>query len=101
MMATCMQCGGSFNVNQQLAEANAELARLREENERLRKALKPFADRWDGWEKEGGVGVPVEDLDLVVIVLEGGLPALDFYRAAAALKGEPVEEGKPDVQMSV
>jgi len=36
MMATCMQCGGSFNVNQQLHEANVELARLRAECERLR-----------------------------------------------------------------
>jgi len=54
----------------------------------LEAALRPWADRWDEWEKKGGVGVPIEDLDLVDIVVEdGGFPALDFYRAAAALKG--------------
>jgi len=64
--------------------SEAREARLRAECERLRVALKPFAEQVDEW---------MLDEDNDHMATWWGLTFGDFRRAAAALEGEPVEEG--------
>ena len=74
-------------------EAADEILRLREENARLREALKPFSAFADAWEKQ-----PLYGMDNTIYALHGGehcggveLKLTDLRAAAAAL-----QEGEKD-----